>query len=334
MANKATMKDVAREAGVSIATVSFVLNESSGHPISEETRQAVLAAVKKLNYVRNNVAKGLRESRTMCIGVVTTMWHIRNSHVVRGILKELNKYGYSVILCQRGEDRADNSFLKYYFENKVDGFLYIGTNIDEISNDQKRALVLHEIPVVTLDCAIDRMIPSVDIDYFMGAYNAVKFMSERYNTKKIVAIEIEREMRQEQEREQGIAKAAYEHGIEIEIKKDTMYIGPVNDDQYYGTSMHCSEKIISAVDNMSEGDVLVLFWSGMEQWALKRMWQRGQVFPTIVLAQGFVAQELYDWLHYSYLPNNEIGKIMAEMIIARLKGENNIEHKLLIPEII
>ncbi|THF77293.1 LacI family DNA-binding transcriptional regulator [Cohnella fermenti] len=67
---KTTLKDVANEAGVSIATASYVLNKVSGQTIPEETRQRVVEAAAKLNYVRNLAARSLSSGRTNLLGVL------------------------------------------------------------------------------------------------------------------------------------------------------------------------------------------------------------------------------------------------------------------------
>ena len=68
---KVSSKDVARLAGVSQATVSYVLNNTQGVKISDHTRQAVLAAAKKLNYIPNQCARGMRLKKAMSVAVVS-----------------------------------------------------------------------------------------------------------------------------------------------------------------------------------------------------------------------------------------------------------------------
>ena len=82
---KVTMKDIAREAGVSITTVSKILNNVDMH-ISEATREKVMGLVKEYNYIPNQIAKGLRRNNSDTIGVVT--YDISDpyvSEIVRGI---------------------------------------------------------------------------------------------------------------------------------------------------------------------------------------------------------------------------------------------------------
>ena len=92
-----TIKDVAREAGVSINTVSRALN---GKPdVSPETRRQVLAVAERLNYMPNKLARGLRSNKTGIIGVVVA--DIANpffSAVVKGMGKVAKNLGYSIIV--------------------------------------------------------------------------------------------------------------------------------------------------------------------------------------------------------------------------------------------
>ena len=93
-----SIKDVAQKANVSIATVSHVLNKT--RYVSDETTQRVMEALAEVNYQSNAVAKALRQNKTHTIGVIIP--DIVNpffSNLVNYIEMELNKYGYTVILC-------------------------------------------------------------------------------------------------------------------------------------------------------------------------------------------------------------------------------------------
>ena len=94
----ASIKDVAREAGVSIATVSRVLNEVD--VVNEETKKRVMEAIKKLGYRPNIVARSLKTQRTKTVGIV--MPDISSAfypEIVRGAEDVANIYNYNIILC-------------------------------------------------------------------------------------------------------------------------------------------------------------------------------------------------------------------------------------------
>ena len=97
----ATIKDVAKEAGVSISVVSYVMNNNPNVSISKETREKVLRAAKKLNYTPNSIARSMRTKKSMIIGLAT-FWDISDSvftDILKGVDSVAGKYGYSVTYC-------------------------------------------------------------------------------------------------------------------------------------------------------------------------------------------------------------------------------------------
>ena len=120
-------KDVAREAGVSQATVSYILNDVKGVKIRPETRQAVLDAVKKLNYHPNQIARGMKLKRAMSIGIVTDR-NVTNFYfikVLEGIRDGLQERNYSVnLLYNKYDSIKDAEFIKYYNSTRIDGIIF------------------------------------------------------------------------------------------------------------------------------------------------------------------------------------------------------------------
>ena len=119
--------DVAKEAGVSIATVSRVLN---GKPnISDETRQKVQAVLERYNYVPSGIARGLVTQSMRTVGII--LRDIRNAHhacTAFEVEQTLTRSGYQSILCNVG---TSSRRIEYYFrmlaENKVDGLILVGS---------------------------------------------------------------------------------------------------------------------------------------------------------------------------------------------------------------
>ena len=146
-----TSKDVANLAGCSQTTVSFVLNNRLDIPISDETRQRVLDAAKKLNYVPNQFAKGLKTNKSNLIGLIVP--NIINpffSNIIQKIEDYAATKGYNVITCnshrQPERERVQHNLLT---EKSVDGIIYTFTprhseNIQNLSNKTK-LLVFGEI---------------------------------------------------------------------------------------------------------------------------------------------------------------------------------------------
>ncbi|MGN7455101.1 catabolite control protein A [Paenibacillus pasadenensis] len=167
-----TIYDVAREAGVSMATVSRVVNNNPN--VKPQTRKKVYEAIERLGYRPNAVARGLASKKTTTVGVVIP--DISNSNfaeVARGIEDIANMYHYNIILCsadkrKEKEIRVINTLL----EKQVDGLLFMGGAVTE---EHKQAFKTANVPVVL--CATtdeQNEIPSVDIDHEAAAYDAVK----------------------------------------------------------------------------------------------------------------------------------------------------------------
>ncbi len=148
--SKVSSKDVAREAGVSQATVSYVLNNVKGVKIKPETKEAVLNAAKKLNYHPNLIARSMRLKKAMSIGIVSDK-DISNYNfmkVLEGIKDALVPRNYSMTLCfDRGQDVESAEHIKYYSSNRVDGIIFAFANVPD---EHCAYLVENNIPFVLI----------------------------------------------------------------------------------------------------------------------------------------------------------------------------------------
>jgi LacI family transcriptional regulator len=119
----ATIYDVAREARVSLATVSAVMNESAY--VSPALKSRVTSAVRKLGYQPNLVARGLATQRTRTIGMIVP--NIANPfwpEVVRGVEDAARDAGYTVLLASNDDDRVNEAvYLRLFLAKRVDGLL-------------------------------------------------------------------------------------------------------------------------------------------------------------------------------------------------------------------
>lgn len=143
--------DVAREAGVSQATVSYVLNNVQGVKIKPETREAVLRAAKKLNYYPNLIAKSMRLKKSMSIGVVSdkNVSNFMFMKVLEGIKDVLIPKNYSITLCfDKSQDMENAEYLKYYSSNRIDGIIFAFANV---TDEQCAFLTENNIPFVIIN---------------------------------------------------------------------------------------------------------------------------------------------------------------------------------------
>ncbi|PKL12757.1 MAG: LacI family transcriptional regulator [Spirochaetae bacterium HGW-Spirochaetae-8] len=119
--------DIARESGVSISTVSRVMN---GHTnVSAEKRNKVLSVLAKNNYVSSGIAKSLVLRSTNTVGILTVdIRHLHYANIAYTIEQEMSLRGYNVILCNTGEhDEEKAKYIKVLAEKQVDGMILVGS---------------------------------------------------------------------------------------------------------------------------------------------------------------------------------------------------------------
>lgn len=143
-----TIRDVAKHANVGIATVSRVLNDNPS--VSDETRNAVLAAIEELDYTPNPIARQLSTGRSLTIGVIlphlTTPSYVER---LRGVQHALSETEYNMILFSVGNPpERDAYFKKLPRNNLVDGILIISLPPNEA---QAKRFVEADIPIILVD---------------------------------------------------------------------------------------------------------------------------------------------------------------------------------------
>ncbi|WP_413111712.1 LacI family DNA-binding transcriptional regulator [Thaumasiovibrio sp. DFM-14] len=165
-----TIKDVAREANVSISTVSYAMNKSDR--ISEKTRNHVLEVAKRLNYSANSNAKRLRQKNVGAIGIFFNSWFGPiYSELVQGIESKVHEMGYDLIACSLFGG-ADSTAHRYMKDQMIDGAIILSNAFDD---EFLCSVANSDIPVVVLDREIkSEHIYNILIDNFGGAFAATK----------------------------------------------------------------------------------------------------------------------------------------------------------------
>ena len=210
-----TIKDVAKNCGVSVSTVSRVLNQ---HPdVSEEVRQRILDEVERSGYIPNNSARDLVKSRSDAIGVVVRgTGNLFFASVLKTVSDEIERYGYTMVLHFIGSDADEvkaGAILER--EKKLQGLLFLGGRFDYTPSE----LSVIGIPFVCCsytNCFGDlneKDYSSVSIDDFATAYRATEELIRRGH-RRIAAVIPSRDDRSISElRYHGFLKALEDHGI-------------------------------------------------------------------------------------------------------------------------
>ena len=174
-----TMKDIARDLGVSIATVSRALKDSPR--ISEEKREQIKQYARDHNFYPNVLAEQLRKSRIQppkIIGVIIPQFtHFYFSSILSGIEEEATVRGYRIMVAQSNERyEREVSICQSFFENKVCGII-VSQAKDTIKYDHFQRLIDMGIPLVFYDRICTGVEASrVVVDDYMGAYTAVSHL--------------------------------------------------------------------------------------------------------------------------------------------------------------
>lgn len=174
-----TIKDIAKELNISCSTVSRALKDFPG--ISPATKKAVTDLADKYNYRPNAIALSLRNQKTNVIGVVIPETvHFFFSTVISGIEDEAMKEGYNVMICQSNESyEREADCIDALMSARVDGLLVsISRETEDLAHLQK--VVNEGTPMVFFDRLVQGMnAPSVIIDDYQGAYDAVEHLIEQ-----------------------------------------------------------------------------------------------------------------------------------------------------------
>ena len=159
------MKDVAREAGVALGTVSNVYN---GAPVSPEYRRRVEEAARRLGYSVNSYARGLRADRTNTIAVILpTLQNMFFSDLANAICRELSKRNLRMLLSVTEYDsQAEAACIRMLRQSKVDGI--IGLTYSTENHD------VEGMPYVSIDRIISPSVPCVSSDNYGGGMLAAR----------------------------------------------------------------------------------------------------------------------------------------------------------------
>lgn len=170
----ANIKDVARRAGVSTATVSHVINGT--RVVLPETKQLVLKAIEELNYHPSALARGLTTNKTKTIGVmiadVTSPFF---ASLLRYVEAKLTAAGYNLFVCNTYEQPSkEHDNLALLLEKRVDGIILTPTGASQTMYEQLNA---HHIPLVFVDRKPPDAIGAfVGTDNVKGTYEATKYL--------------------------------------------------------------------------------------------------------------------------------------------------------------
>ncbi|MCR5399457.1 MAG: LacI family transcriptional regulator [Lachnospiraceae bacterium] len=328
-----TIKDIAKECNVSIATVSNVVNGKN--KVGAQTQKRILEAIEKYGYKPNLVAKGLRSKRSGVIGIIVEdMAQFTTPDIVEGIMHRIEDYGYKSVLVNlrfysRWSDTwfNDESMLESTIKQSLseissmqaDGLIYVavhGRNVTKIPEDIG-------IPaVMTYAYEQNPQVPSVVIDDELSAYTAMKYLLEKGH-REIAIIGGRTDNLHTQLRLKGAVRALDEYGVTVPDDR-LFYVKWNRDDGYKAAEeLFGRDKKVTAVFCMTDRMA-----GGVYQY----LYDNGRVVGGDCSVIGYDGQSISDYfipgLTTMALPLDRIGDCAARLLMEKLEGiQSGIELK-------
>lgn len=315
---KTSLKDIAQEAGVSVALVSYVLNgKEKESRVGQEITAKIRTIASELNYQPNHLAKSLRSGKTQTIGLIIA--DISNpffANVARIVEDEAKRNGYTVIIGSSDEN-ADKSrdLLNVLINRQVDGFIIVSA---EDSAEQIRDLNERNIPFVLLD----RYFPTiptdfVSTDHYKAAYDGANHLITN-GYKRIGMIAYKSAMFHMQERIRGYQSALKDGGISVQkawLKKV----------RFSNLEQEVRETIDELVDSEQPVDALIFATYGLAVNGLVYLNERKLKVPDDVAIVSFGQAEAFDLYYcpitYVKQPIGLLGQTAVSRLVEKLKNK-------------
>ena len=318
-----TIYDVAREANVSMATVSRVVN---GNPnVKPTTRKKVLATIERLGYRPNAVARGLASKKTTTVGaIIPDISSIFFAELARGIEDIATMYKYNIILSNSDQNKdKEIQLINTMLEKQVDGIIFMGGNISE---EHVQQFSTASVPVVLAATFDDTdSIPSVNIDYEEAAYEATNYLIEKGN-KKVAFISGKEAYTINQLKYQGYLRAMKE--ANLTLVEDYILTG----DYTYESGIETVEKLMNLPDKptaiFTASDAIALG-------AIHGAQDLGYKVPEDIEVFGFdntkLATMVRPTLSTVVQPTYDIGAVAMRLLTKYMNKEEVEENKVVLP---
>lgn len=306
MVERTTLRDVAREAGVSVGAVSLILNGKPNR-ISEETRKLVFAAARKLHYVPNQNARALVTSKSMLIALIIpdieNMFFASLAHAVE---VECQQRGYSLIIANSNDLRAEeHDLIGHFIARGVDGMILIPAHESLSAVTQlQQDIAMVPYPVIFLDRLVDQGIcDGVGFDNWAGGHLAAQCLVDAGH-RKLGCIAGGENIANSDLRRQGFEETV-EHALHITDKSIVSVDGDYRFSSGYG-----------AGDTMIDSGVTGVFCGNdlMALGLLRRLHERGLHCPEDISIIG------YDNILHRFGLQNEFTTVEQDVVLLGHEG--------------
>jgi len=329
MSRRVNISDVAKEAGVSTATISYVLNHKATESISAETEERVYAAIKKLDYVPNLSARSLVSKRSNMIGVVIPQtepgkeFMFSNPYYgefLSNVEYTARKNGYHVLISGT---EANQSYINVAKNRGLDGIVIVGMYPDEFYMELKQS----QVPIVMVDSYCnEHYFHNIGINDRHGGYLATQHLINNGHQRIAFVSGKIREEGVNYKRFLGYQDAMKEAGLEI--NQSSIYTGNVSHE--YGIE---AAKLM--IENHQNETAAFVTADIMAVGLIKGLKQQGQRVPEDVSVVGFDDVYLANISDPSLttIRQNiaEKGNLAAEVIIEAATNKNMTKRDIILP---
>ena len=326
MDRRATLRDVAEKAGVTTATVSYILNDKKHFP--DETRQRVMDAITELGYIPNLSARTLTQRSSKLIGIVVPQTEgsrlmFQNnfySEILGSIEFHARQNGYHIIISATD---ANESYLRLARERNLDGIIVIGMYPDEFYRQMKES----HIPIVLVDSYCnDHYYHNIRIDDAYGSYLATRHVLSKGHRDIAFFSGQLKENGVMKKRLTGYREALSEFGVGF----DQRYVFEGRID--YASGIDAAERLLAsrvpATAVVAAADILAIG-------AMKGFYERGVRVPDDISVMGFddleISQYLTPGLSTIHQEISQKGEKAVELLINNIKEPNLTKQEQILP---
>lgn len=273
-----TIKDVAALAGVSVGTVSMVLNNSL--KVSEVKKALVLNAIKKLSYRRNPFARSLSMKQSKTIGfLVPDLVNPFFGELTENLQSEVEKHGYSLMIGFTNESyKREAELIEKFLDYGVDGIFYVP--VSDAENDKKHFMKLVEksFPLVSLVSYYPEIKTNcIMVDLKKGSYDITKYLLDKGH-KKIFLVSGNPDIVAFSTRIEGFKEAHNDMGIKLESNQII---------RSYGQSLESGYKAITDLVIKEKPDAIIAINDVMAMGILGRLKSKGMRVPDDISVAGY-----------------------------------------------
>ncbi|WP_125152153.1 LacI family DNA-binding transcriptional regulator [Clostridium rectalis] len=326
-----TINDIAKKAGVSLATVSRVLNKS-GY-VKKETKERILKVIEELNYSPSAIARSLSKNKTNTIGVIVPQ--INNpffAEIIKGVSKIADEHDLNIILCDTDDSlNKEMKALRLLKEQRIQGILITPTSVeDEFNSEYLNIIESFGIPIILIDGHVKcSTFSGVFVNNIKAAYESVSTFIKAGH-KKIGIITGRMNSKPAQDRLIGYKKALKMN--HLPFNENYVFYGDYQQDTAY--------KITKGIINMEDKPTAMLLCSNMTTLGcLKAFFECNIKIPKDMAIIGFDRIDVLEivGLNISYVdgPTIDMGKLAMKMLIDNIKNNNKeVKRVTLMPELV